>query len=167
MMYHTPYTQGSNPSLQPNEGSSLHLGGGEVTSCTLGFQTYARERSSSRLLMCHKSLQGFVWIWCVQQMIVNFSSSKVIQSVYPRLLHIISMQQGNGRSNYCGLQTWHPPSLRQPLPSWWDSVWAFTRLLPNEFPLKLRTELFKSTARFRMSQWKQNPASRQKLRLCV
>lgn len=27
-----------------------------------------------------------------------------------------------------GCKTWHPPSLRQPLPSWWDSVWAFTRL---------------------------------------
>lgn len=115
--------------------------------CTLRFQPYVRERRSQRLLMCHKSLQGFVWIWCVQQMIVNFSSSKVIHSVYPRLLHIISMQRGNGRSNYCGLQTWHPPSLRQPLPSWWDSVWAFTRLLPNEFPLKLRTELFKSKKR--------------------
>lgn len=40
----------------------------------------------------------------MQQMIVNFSSSKVIHSVYPGLLHIISTQRGNGRSNYCGLQ---------------------------------------------------------------
>lgn len=39
-----------------------------------------------------------------------------------------------------GCKTWHPPSLRQPSASWWDSVWAFTGLLPNEFPLKLMYE---------------------------
>lgn len=95
---------------------------GQGDPCTLVFPTCMRERRSQRLLMCRKSLQGFVWICCVQQMLVNFSSSKVIHSMYPWLLHIISMQQGNGCTNYCGLQTWHPPSLKPPLPGWWDSV---------------------------------------------
>lgn len=63
-----------------------------------------RKRGSRRLLAHHESLQGFLWISSMQQMIVNFSSSKVIHSAYPWLPHIISMQRGNGRTNYRGLQ---------------------------------------------------------------
>lgn len=98
-----------------------------------------------------------MWIWSVQQMIVNFSSFKVIHSAYPWLLHIISMRRGNGRSNYCGLQTWHPPSLKQPSPGWWDSVWAFRRPLLNEFLVMLRTERFKRTGEFNDVSMKAKP----------
>lgn len=79
---------------------------GGLNHLTGGSQNFA-------FLMCQKSLQGFVWILSVLQMIAPFPRSKVIHSAFPRLPHV-STERGNGHSNYCGLQTRHVLSLRQP-----------------------------------------------------